>query len=141
MTSVSKICDTCKVEKPLSEYYKSYKYLSGVRNKCKACFCRETRGNHRKRYPYDKARMRIKKAKRIKSGECLKDTYKHIEKYPEKNKARYTLRNAVTSGKVIKLPCVVCGNPKSEGHHKDYTKPLEVIWYCSKHHGEAHWKP
>lgn len=48
------------------------------------------------------------------------------------------VRYAVYTGKVIKQPCVRCGSMKSEGHHEDYSKPLDVIWLCSKHHKELH---
>jgi hypothetical protein len=42
------------------------------------------------------------------------------------------------SGRLKKLPCEVCGNPKSDGHHDDYAKPLDVKWLCRKHHAERH---
>ena len=29
---------------------------------------------------------------------------------------------------------------KTEGHHKNYHKPLEVIWFCRKHHKIEHCK-
>lgn len=54
--------------------------------------------------------------------------------------ARVKLQKAVLTGKVERLPCSVCGNPKSDGHHKDYSKPLDVIWLCRKHHAEEHAK-
>lgn len=60
--------------------------------------------------------------------------------YPHKDKARSLLNTALKSGKVIKLPCEVCQNPKSQAHHEDHNKPLEVIWLCSIHHGLRHRK-
>lgn len=38
-------------------------------------------------------------------------------------------------------PCVVegCLN-KAQKHHEDYSKPLEVMWLCRKHHLERHSK-
>lgn len=57
---------------------------------------------------------------------------------PEKLKARYTLRKAVRSGKIVKLPCRKCGAIKVHGHHTNYSRPLNVIWLCITHHAEIH---
>jgi hypothetical protein len=53
-----------------------------------------------------------------------------------KYQARDKVMRAVKNGKLLKTPCF-CGEIKVEGHHKDYNKPLEVIWLCRKHHIEA----
>jgi hypothetical protein len=45
---------------------------------------------------------------------------------------------AILRGIVARQPCEKCGDPKSEGHHTDYSKPLEVRWLCLPHHREAH---
>jgi site-specific recombinase XerC len=37
-------------------------------------------------------------------------------------------------GKLQRQPCVDCGNPNSQKHHPDYTKPLLVIWVCVRCH-------
>ena len=66
---------------------------------------------------------------------------RYRKKYPEKYIAHRLLNNAVRSGKLKRMPCVVCGKEKVEGHHEDYSKPLDVIWLCKKHHLEAHKKP
>ncbi len=56
----------------------------------------------------------------------------HLTKF----RARQTLKHAVRTGRVAREPCQVCGAANSEGHHDDYSKPLEVKWLCRKHHVE-----
>ncbi len=60
------------------------------------------------------------------------------EENPEKAKARDDFRNAVRAGKIEKLPCSICGDSKSHGHHPDYKFPFRVIWLCAKHHNQIH---
>jgi hypothetical protein len=59
---------------------------------------------------------------------------RYLKKYPEKVKAHRIVYNAVKSGELKRLPCWICGALKVEAHHEDYSKPLEVIWVCNKHH-------
>ncbi len=58
----------------------------------------------------------------------------------EKIRVRLSLRYAVKKGLIEKKPCEKCGNVRSQGHHIDYKKPLDVIWLCQKHHSEVHRK-
>jgi hypothetical protein len=60
------------------------------------------------------------------------------EEKRKKANARSYLNVYVRLGKVRKMPCEVCSNPKSEAHHDDYNKPLEVKWLCRPHHLEYH---
>ena len=62
----------------------------------------------------------------------------YIKKYPEKRIAKVAFRTAIRNGKLVRQPCVKCGNPKSQGHHEDYSKPLDVIWLCQPCHGRQH---
>lgn len=64
------------------------------------------------------------------------DAYK--KRNPLKRSAHIKLNNAIRLGFVTKMPCSVCQDAKSHGHHEDYSLPLEVIWYCRKHHLERH---
>jgi hypothetical protein len=59
-------------------------------------------------------------------------------RYPDKNKARYAVANAIRDGKLFRKPCEVCGNENSEAHHPDYSQPLLVMWLCDYHHKELH---
>lgn len=58
----------------------------------------------------------------------------------EKN-ARALVHRAVKLGFLIKGKCRDCVGKslhRVEGHHTDYSKPLDVIWLCSLHHREEH---
>jgi len=63
---------------------------------------------------------------------------KEIIMLPNKEKARGLLAYAVKRGKVKRGNCEVCGKENAQGHHMDYSKPLEVMWLCEKHHGKWH---
>ena len=63
---------------------------------------------------------------------------KHQEKYPQKRKARVILNSAIKCKRITKQPCEVCGSLRVDGHHDDYSKPLEVRWLCRKHHLQLH---
>jgi hypothetical protein len=53
-----------------------------------------------------------------------------------KRSVRTIIGNALRDGRIVKVPCEICGNPKSQAHHDDYSKPLEVRWLCFTHHRE-----
>lgn len=55
-----------------------------------------------------------------------------------KRLAKDAVNNAIRAGRLKKSPCGVCGNKNSQGHHPDYSKPLEVIWLCHEHHHMIH---
>lgn len=60
----------------------------------------------------------------------------HLGKF----KARYKVGNAVRDGRLVRLPCEVCGEIKSQAHHVDYRKYFKVQWLCRKHHLEREGK-
>ncbi len=57
-----------------------------------------------------------------------------------KHRARHRLRLAIKAGK-LKRPgsCISCGTRgRVQGHHADYSKPLEVRWLCIRCHSLHH---
>lgn len=52
--------------------------------------------------------------------------------------AHIAVQYAIKIGKLVKMPCEVCGEEMSEAHHDDYNSPLEVRWLCKKCHTEWH---
>lgn len=62
------------------------------------------------------------------------------DRHKPKILARLAVRNALRRGALIKGDCEVCGSDKTEGHHDDYDRPLDVRWLCRNHHREHHIK-
>lgn len=52
--------------------------------------------------------------------------------------ARQTVRTEVRAGRLVPLPCLFCGDSRSQAHHEDYSKPLDVVWLCRLHHVARH---
>lgn len=66
---------------------------------------------------------------------------KYKRKYSElsreakkKASARIMTNKYIRKGLLIPEPCRDCGSEQVEAHHEDYTKPLEVTWFCRTHH-------
>lgn len=60
------------------------------------------------------------------------------ECYPERVRPSEILCGAIRSGKLMRGSCVVCGQSDAQGHHEDYSRPLDVVWLCATHHRELH---
>ncbi|MFA5340166.1 MAG: hypothetical protein WC332_00170 [Clostridia bacterium] len=61
-----------------------------------------------------------------------------VERYPERVVARQKIYYEIKAGRIKREPCEVCGDLKTQGHHKDYQRPLMVTWLCQKHHHLVH---
>jgi len=64
---------------------------------------------------------------------------RYFEKHPIKAECMKIYKYAIRRGKLVRGPCSVCGATEGvDGHHTDYTRPLDVVWLCKPHHREAH---
>lgn len=52
--------------------------------------------------------------------------------------ARTMVNHAVRDGKLTRGVCECCGFGKTQAHHPDYNKPLEIKWLCRKCHWQEH---
>ena len=55
-----------------------------------------------------------------------------------KRRAQAILRAALRKGEVTRGCCEVCGSLRVDGHHDDYSLPLQVTWLCRRHHQQRH---
>lgn len=131
-------CYICKNTFPLSDIINNKRGAFGKGYKCKNC----TRLEYRKR------RMNnIETHKRKDRNYYLRNRDKILKKrkkYNRENKnktsARAKVMYAVYSGK-LRRPnkCSNCNiRCLPDAHHKDYSKPLEVIWLCRRCHQIVH---
>ena len=118
------ICSKCKLN---SEVVKFYTHSPTVCIPCKRKYFKSW---------YDPQREKARNKLRMdKFKTYRKQTRKN---HPERHLAREIIHKALLKGEIIKEPCKMCKNKKSEAHHPDYSKPLEVIWLCRKHHVKQH---
>ena len=113
-------CSSCKKTLPVTNFYVSMTQNIRTLYCCKECLKTYSR-KWSKRYSYK---------------------YKKGGKYFEQAKARNYLNYALSRKMVKKGNCVVgfdCSG-RIEGHHYlgyDKKHYLDVLWFCSKHHGRA----
>jgi hypothetical protein len=132
-----KRCFKCLCEKPLEAFYKHARMGDGRLNKCIECTKRDVnkhrQENLEKIRAYDKKRASM--PHRVALSKRAHQEWK--SNYPNRRAAQIKLGNAVRAGKVKKQPCWICG-ANAVAHHPDYDRPLDVVWLCHPHHGQAH---
>lgn len=110
----------------------------GYLGKCKECSKLDTANNYKinflKYREYEATRFALPERK----AKVASYQDKHRENNPEKYKARNAVNNAIRDKRLFRSPCRVCGNLKSQAHHHDYSKPLDVDWLCFKCHRTLH---
>ena len=133
-----KVCFKCDKPKPLSEFYRHPCMADGYLGKCKECTKRDVTASrnknrhHYRQYEHDRFKLPSRKK------QVLAAAIKRRRLHPEKTAAYNKVRRAIKNGSLVRLPCLICGDPRSQAHHRDYSRPLDVEWLCFKHHREAH---
>jgi hypothetical protein len=59
----------------------------------------------------------------------------------QKCQARNAITRAILTEKIIRQPCLACGEVKTEAHHhRGYAKEnwFDIIWLCDFHHNQEH---
>ena len=134
----SKTCFKCKVDQPLTEFYKHSQMADGHLNKCKSCTKIEATKHREKNIErireYDRKRGRL--AHRVALHTRVSKAWRAEDK--RRQKAHNAVRQAILNGRLSSSPCERCGEEKSLAHHEDYDKPLDVMWLCQPCHKQRH---
>ena len=136
----SKHCTRCKIEKPLNDFHKLSASKDGLKYWCKTCIKTYAQTPRGKKHQATRARKYHQSDKGRVRGREYKKLYQTREYVRFRNKARNDLHTAIRTGKITRPnSCSLCAvECMPEGHHTDYTKPLEVEWLCSTCHIKAH---
>lgn len=139
MTIQLKTCRGCGAVLPVTQFYVHGQMADGRLNHCKDCVTRRV-SKHRTLNiaairEYDQTRNSLPHRVAERTVRCRA----FRKRYPEKYKAHASVTNALRSGKLVRLPCAICGAAKTEAHHEDYAQPLMVTWLCALHHRQLHY--
>ena len=131
-------CYKCGISKPEKDFNFANKEKGTRQKLCRKCFSEY----NRERYLANKDKVKANVASYRKANP--EKVYQTRLKSFEKNGTRgncYRLIEAALKAGVIEKPdlCQVCGkkpDKRIEAHHEDYSKPLDIVWCCSKCHDE-----
>jgi len=134
MSTTEKTCVGCGETKPLAEFYAHPGMADGHLPRCIPCFKAKAKENRLKRLEHWREHDRA----RAKSPDRRAKAIEHNRKDP-KRAHRIAVGNAVRDGRLVPLPCFVCGG-KAEAHHASYAPGMElvVMWLCQYHHQQCH---
>lgn len=133
----TRTCGLCGIEKPLEEYQRNKSNPLGRAYWCKECrreFDRQ-RNLRPDRRLYVKQWEQSERGKELRSLSRKKDRLQNRDKY----RAHRLLNKLIKEGMIKRMTCEICGKT-GNGHHPDYSKPVEVVWLCRKHHAELNRK-
>lgn len=139
MSNLSKICHSCRAERPIGDFYTHKMMRDGTLNHCKDCV--RARVKAEAKSPRGRLRDKLRQQKPERKAWVRQFSRKQNQKFAQKRKARAKFWGEFRKGTIEKLPCRDCGTTSLvEAHHPDYTKPYEVVWLCSLHHKAEHRK-
>jgi len=160
---VLKECCRCGVKKSIKEFYKQSCGYLGRTGACKACRIKKQleyqktdngiglRREYERKMPIEEKRAKCKKFKKENPSYWIEyyrqnkkirllSNQKYQRNNLEKSNAHSKLYYAIKTKKINKPEeCSICRSTGVlDGHHTDYSKPLEVIWVCRKCHTKIH---
>jgi hypothetical protein len=131
---MKKRCKRCGLNKEEKLFYRHRESRDGLLHICKLCKRKYEKSRHSapSKFIYEQKRSKMpsRKSKQIEYQRVTR------KRFPKKWYCRKKVQLALYHGVLVRGVCLVCGDVKTEAHHDDYRKPLDVKWFCRKHHLE-----
>jgi hypothetical protein len=156
MEQCMKVCKLCGIEKEYEKFPRHSSYADGYYSRCKECnYALEKKWRQNNQGKKREIRARYREANREKIREDDKKFYEENTdkrcQYQKNHKSEnaykwecYKVYNkAINNGELVRSKkCQICSSKKGkmDGHHHDYSKPLDVIWVCKECHMLIHAK-
>lgn len=138
------LCKKCGLDKDLM---RDFYTRSAPCKECTKAAVRANRAAKLEQYQaYDRSRQNEPHRVAARASYQMTDAYKaarpdvlarYENKHPLRKQANTAVSNAVRDGRLVRLPCQVCGRD-AEAHHPDYSNFLGVVWLCVDHHAQLH---
>jgi len=153
--SAMKKCSKCGKEKLMSEFHKDKSYSCGIKARCKKCVNADAK-DYADRNPelkkarscvyYENNKKKINKRaseyRRTAVGRKVKSVSnkKRLDRFPKQARANRLINLEIKNGRVARPnTCSICSKKrKTQAHHCDYSKPLEVAFMCTYCHASWH---
>jgi ribosomal protein S27AE len=157
---MNRTCKKCGFTKPASDFYVQQK------TECKECTKKRVRENRAANIDYYREfdRQRANLPHRVEARKAYAETDQgkeahrraksaYLQRSPERRKesikvwgdnnrekrdAHKAVFLALYHGSIAKQACESCGATKTQAHHDDYSKPLDVRWLCVSCHVAHH---
>ena len=153
----TKECAKCHGIKPLTDFTKHGKYYMSYCHDCRLIVQKISRDKHKDKAKDDYERLRDsgyyrERHKKLVQSGFFNEPIRHqnnlklarkVNHNPEhaiKRKARQVIKYMIKSGRLLKEPCFLCGNPIAEAHHPNYNNPRYVVFLCDACHGLMKYK-
>ena len=137
-----KHCYDCGHEKPLSDFYKNASKPDGLTPACKECHRAWRKDHYRRNFERvnkknaqwneaNQEAIRVWRNKRQNAAYSAKSATGIFNIY-------HLVKVAIRHGILTPERCRICNSVDVVAHHEDYKKPLDVLWYCHRHHLRLH---
>jgi len=132
----TRYCSQCGQEKPLDEFDVNKTKPLRRAYRCKECRREYDRQHSSKKSKTPQKIEQVRRWHQSERGRMMDKQRRLLRK--DKIRTKNMLNYLIERGIIQRQPCIRCGEENGQGHHPDYSKPLEVVWLCQTHHSEEH---